>query len=145
MTPCYVMILLSETSQTKEHPLKKLSSVFNFFVNSVTPKIVPHSAHLVILMLEIKAQGALYVFYQWIKRHHSNHFVFKVLCVDKVGVMIKSDGSRSKSSHRQEIINITCRRYLLSGSSYFFKYSEIATKTCFWLLVNLKLDVTLFN
>ena len=74
--------------------------------------------------------------YRWEKRHHSNHFVFKVLCVGKVGAVIKFDGSRSKSSHRQEIINITCRRYSLSESSYFFKYSEIATKMCFLVLVN---------
>ena len=85
------------------------------------------------------------MFYRWAKRRHSNHFVFKVLCEAEVGIVIKSDGSRSKSSHQQEIINVTCRRYSLSESSYFFKYSEIATKTCFWLLANFKLDVTLFN
>ena len=104
---------------------------FLFLVNFVVPKIVPYFAHLVILMIEINPWGVLHVFYRWAKRRHSNHFVFKVLCVDKVGVMIKFYSSRSKSSHRQEIINITCRRYSLDGSSYFFKCSEIAAKTSF--------------
>ena len=118
---------------------------FSFFVNFVIPKIVPCFAHLAILMMGIKPWGVLHVFYRWAKRHHSNHFVFKVLCVDKVGIVIKFDGSRSKSSHRQDNIKTSCRRCSLDESSYFFKCSEIATKTCFWFLVNLKLDVTLFN
>ena len=74
-----MVILLSETSQTKAQPTKKLPSpIFNFFV-FVFSKIVSHSAHIAIFMLEIKAQGAWHVFYQWLKRNHSNHHVFKVL------------------------------------------------------------------
>ena len=84
---------------------------FSFFVNFMFSKIVTYFAHLAILMIEINPQGVLHVFYRWAKRHHSNHFVFKVLCVGKIGVVIKSDSSRSKSSHRQEIIKTTCRRY----------------------------------
>ena len=51
------------------------------------------------LVLRIKAQDTLHVFYWWVEQHHPNHFVLKILCAAEVGVMIKLDGSRSKSSH----------------------------------------------
>ena len=81
MQQCDVLlcdVFLSEASQTKEHPQKSYHFQF-FLVYFVFTKIVSHSAHPMILMLEIKAQDAWHVCYQWIKRHHSNHFVFKVL------------------------------------------------------------------
>ena len=104
-------VLLIETHHIKSY------RHFSFFVNFVIPKIVPCFAHLVILMMRIKPWGVLHVFYRCAKRNHSNHFVFKVLCVGKVGVMTKSDGSRSKSSHRQDIIKTSCRIHPISESS----------------------------
>ena len=137
-------MLCGQVLSIETHHIKSYHH-FSFFVNFVVPKIVPCFAHLVILMLGIKPWGVLHVSYRWAKWHHSNHFVFKVLCEAEVGVMIKSDCSRSKSSHRQDIIKTSCRRYPLDGSSYFFKCSDIVTKACFWLLSIQRLDVTLFN
>ena len=79
---CPVMWCVFEWSITNQRTsCKKVIISFQFLVYFVFSKIVPHSAHLAILMVEIKAQGAWHVFCWRLKRHHSNQYAFKVLYV----------------------------------------------------------------